>query len=187
MRATTLLLVVGLLSACSVQLPRADGPDAPPTDEPAVEAPAPRPDVAPDDRSDDEGQEDAETLATACEPGDVDAMDDQVAGQLEAIAEQDWSGALAFATSDFRADYDDRRFAQVITDGFPVVAENASHSSEGCVRADDEAQLLVTVTASDGATADLVYLMGLEDGTWRIGGAVPHGAGSDDEPDTQVV
>lgn len=175
-RHSPLLLVAAcLLAACSVAPPRADAP----SEAPSTAVPTPVPDgpgVAPPDVPG----------ATACAQQDVAAMDAQVAGQLEAIADRDWNAALGFATDEFRALHDDGRFAQIISDGFPVVATNASHASDACVRSDDAAQLLVTVTATDGATTELVYLMDLEDGTWRIGGAVPHGAGADD-PDTQVV
>lgn len=181
MRRSRLLLVAAcLLAACSVEPPRAEAPSEAPSS--AVPAPDPGgPDVAPPDVAPPDVPG-----ATACAPDAVAAMDAQVAGQLDAIADRDWNAALGFATEEFRAVHDDGRFAQIITEGFPVVATNASHASDGCVRSDDAAQLLVTVTATDGATTELVYLMDLEDGTWRIGGAVPHGAGADD-PDTQVV
>jgi hypothetical protein len=53
----------------------------------------------------------------------------------------------------------------------------------GCVRTSSEAQVLIEVTATDGATLELVYLMTREDGGWRISGAVGHGNGSS-EPAT---
>lgn len=157
LRSPLLLVAACLLAACTVAPPAAEAPG-----------------------------EDAVPEVDTCSDDEVAAMDAQVAGQLDAIADRDWGAALGFATAAFRADHDDARFSQVISDGFPVVAANDSHRSDGCIRGGDAAQLLVTVTATDGATTELVYLMELEDDTWRIGGAVPHGADGD-APDTQVV
>jgi len=188
-RSPLLLVAACLLAACTVGPPSAVAPSGAPGEAPAESPATPsRPDAPDAPAAGDDPTDSAPAVpgAAACDDDDVVAMDAQVAGQLDAIADRDWGTALGFATSAFRADYDDERFAAVISDGFPVVAANASHRSDGCVRSRDAAQLLVTVTATDGATSDLVYLMDLEDGTWRIGGAVPHGAGADD-PDTQVA
>lgn len=182
-RSTTFLLALPLtllLAGCSVVVDGA-APEAPV----ATESERSQDEDAPAVGDDPADADEPATGAGDCTGDEVAAMDGAVDGQLDAIVARDWEGALGFATTGFRSQYDAPAFEETILDGFPVVAAATGHTSEGCVRDGDDAQLLVTVTADDGRTAVLVYLMAREEGSWRIGGAVPHDVG--DEQDTTTV
>lgn len=154
--------------------PFADVPDVP-------DIPAPEPDVpgspgSPEDR--------ALAPPTACDPGELAAMDEVIGGQLAAFAADDWEAALGFASDEFRAGMDPDTFAALIEEGYPVAADAAEHRSEGCVtRGGGAAEVRVEVVAAGGDTAGMVYLLVEEDG-WAIAGAVPLEA---DDPDTTTV
>jgi hypothetical protein len=108
----------------------------------------------------------------ACEGDELAAMDEVIAGQLAAFADDDWEAALGFASSDVRAATDADAFALLIEEAYPAAADAVEHRSERCVtRGTGAAEVHVRVTAADGARADLVYLLVDEEG-WRIAGAV---------------
>lgn len=115
---------------------------------------------------------------------DVDAMDAVITRQLAAFTAGDWDGAYALTSRQFRAggvDADGLR--EIVTSGYAAAADAERHEVQGCVRTGPEAQVLIEITAGDGATLGLVYLMTREDGRWRISGAVQHGTGGS-EPAT---
>lgn len=101
-----------------------------------------------------------------------------VDAQLEAIAREDWTGALGYATEGFRADIDAERFRQIITDGFPVVADNRARDIGRCRTRGDEATLEVTVEDGDGDQQLLLYLFQRGPDGWGIGGAAPAAPGN---------
>lgn len=151
-----------------------------PTEEPAGSAdaepspsPTPEPDDEPDASADPHGE-------LACSDEDLGKIDEVIDDQLEAFVDDDYAGALELASEDFREGFDEERFRDVIEEGFPIVAEATGHTSDVCVRDGGNAQLLVTVEGASGQEAELVYLMVLEGGAWRIGGAEPADA-QDDE------
>jgi hypothetical protein len=99
-------------------------------------------------------------------------MDEVIAGQLAAFADDDWEGALGFASSDFRAVTDADAFALLIEEAYPAAADAVEHRSERCVtRGTGAAEVRVEVVAADGDRARMIYLLVDEDG-WRIAGAV---------------
>lgn len=160
------------LGACSLPRTGDEATEAPPAST-APSAPAEDPGPGgPDDPSE------LEPLAeAACSTQEQDAIDAIIAGQLDAFAAGDYDLALTFASEGFQAGLDAEAFERVITDGFPVVARDASHRTRRCVTLEGDAgtagQALVTVTAADGESTDLVYLLLVEDGGWVISGATP--------------
>lgn len=115
---------------------------------------------------------------------DLAALDEVISAQLAAFAADDWERAYALTSRQFRAggiDADGLR--EIVTSGYAEATDTERHEVLGCVRTGPEAQVLIRITASDGATLGLVYLMHREDGRWRISGAVEHGTGGS-EPTT---
>lgn len=118
----------------------------------------------------------APTAGVATDCGDeLTALDAVITSQLAAFADDDWELALSLTSRDFRAggiDADGLR--QIVTSGYAVAADAADHEVLGCVRGGDDAQVLVDITATDGGSLELVYLLTREDGGWRISGAIEH-------------
>lgn len=161
---TTVILTAGCTGPAS---PAADAPSAP---------------VAPDGRG-SAGPTSQPDAATAC--GDeLTALEAVISEQLAAFAADDWDRAYALTSRQFRAggvDADGLR--EIVTSGYAEAADAERHEVHGCVRSGTEAQVLIEVTATDGATLGLIYLLSREDGRWRISGAVEHGTGGS-EPAT---
>lgn len=99
-----------------------------------------------------------------------------VDGQLDAIADADWDRALGFATAGFREGIDAARFQEIITEGFPVVADNRARDIGACRSTGQDATLVVTVEDGDGTQQLLLYLLEREADGWGIGGAAPAAA-----------
>lgn len=161
-------------------LPACVGGGAPAEEEAAAvpsQAPAPRSQgpgseepTRPDGADDPHGE-------LACDDDVADAIDETIAAQLAAFADDDFGRALGLASQGFQAGLDVDGFRRIIEQDYPVVADAVDHTSGLCVAQDDAAQLLVTVEGSDGTAQELVYTMALEDDGWRIDGAqVPPGA-----------
>jgi hypothetical protein len=104
--------------------------------------------------------------------------------QLDAIARGEWERAWGYASPDFRAGIDVERFREIITSGFPVVADNRARDIGRCRTTVDEATLEVTVEDGDGTRRALLYLLRRTPDGWSIGGATPVGddAGPPQEP-----
>ncbi|HSJ45442.1 MAG TPA: DUF4864 domain-containing protein [Euzebyales bacterium] len=114
---------------------------------------------------------------------DLAAVDAVITEQLAAFAGDDWDRAFALTSRRFRASgIDAGRLRQIVTSGYAEAADAEFHEVLGCVRTGREVQVLIEVTATDGATLGLVYLMTREDGRWRISGAVEHGTGASEPP-----
>ena len=111
----------------------------------------------------------------SCDGATAAALDEAVAGQLDAFADADFGRALEFASTGFRRDVGEEEFAALIGEHFPVVATNDGHIAGACERDGDVATLGVVVLGAKGGEQALVYLFELELGEWRIGGAVPPG------------
>jgi hypothetical protein len=108
----------------------------------------------------------------ACDEVTAAAIDVVIGRQLAAFAADDYETALGFASTDFRAGIDVRAFQALIERDYGLVAEAAGHRSEQCRRSPGPtAQVLVVVTGVDGRRGELVYLMVVEDGQWRVAGA----------------
>ncbi len=116
--------------------------------------------------------------ATACPPAVLAEIDATIDGQLAAFRDGDFARALDFATAGFRSGFTPERFEEVITGSFPAARRATGHTSRQCVTDGSEASVLVEVSG-DAGSQELVYQLSLEDGRWRIGGAVPHGGDSD--------
>lgn len=121
--------------------------------------------------------------ATAC--GDeLATLDAVISEQLAAFAIGDWDRAFSLTSRRFRASgVDADGLREIVTSGYAEAADAERHDVLGCVTAANEAQVLIKVTARDGTTLGLVYLMTREDGRWRISGAVEHRTGGS-EPAT---
>lgn len=166
------LVVTVLVTACSPPGDRvADAPTAPVTEAaPSTAAP---------------GDDPTTSGAPATDCGDdLTALDAVIIEQLAAFAADDWDHAFSLTSRRFRAGgIDADRLREIVTSGYAEAAEAERHAVLGCVRTGREAQVLIEVTATDGATLDLVYLMTREDGRWRVSGAVEHPTGGS-EPAT---
>lgn len=116
--------------------------------------------------------------------GDLAALDAVITEQLAAFASDDWEGAWALTSRQFRAaGVDAEGLRQIVTSGYPEAADAAAHDVLGCALVGDEAQVLIEVTSTNGATTGLVYLMTREEAGWRVSGAVEHATGAS-EPAT---
>jgi hypothetical protein len=108
----------------------------------------------------------------ACDGFTAAAIDVVIGRQLAAFAADDYETALGFASTDFRAGIDVQAFRALIERDYGLVADAAGHRSEQCRRSPGPtAQVLVEVTGVDGRRGELVYLMVVEDGQWRVAGA----------------
>ncbi|MFP5309147.1 MAG: DUF4864 domain-containing protein [Actinomycetes bacterium] len=108
-----------------------------------------------------------------CDDATFGAIESVVAAQLDDMSAGDWAAALEHATSGFREQVGPNDLEQIITESFPVVADNAEHLAAHCTVQGDAARLAVQVTDTAGADQALVYLLELEEGGWQIAGAVP--------------
>jgi hypothetical protein len=110
---------------------------------------------------------------TACRDDVVAATAEAIAGQLAAFAADDYETALLFASRDFRAGTDATAFEDLIEQDHPVVADVREHRPRECLQEQpDAAEVRVELTGQDGARSDLLYLLVVEDGAWRIAGAI---------------
>jgi hypothetical protein len=162
--AAAVAVVAALAGGCSqpeVTDGRAGGPVVPASPEAA-----PRPGA-----SDPHG-------GLTCDGGTLEDIDTTIQGQLDALAGGDYDAALAFATEGFRAGTTPEDFRALIEADYAVLTQDAAHTSGTCVASGDQAQVLVTVEASTGTAAELVYRLSREDGEWRIAvaGLVPSGS-----------
>ncbi len=127
-------------------------------------------------------------VAAGTAPSEVRTCDDStreailaaVTGQLEAFAEDDWAGALGFATDGFQATIGPDDLEAIIRSTYPIVAEASGARLGGCAVAGPAAQAEIEVVGDFGRTQRLGYLLSFEDGAWRIAGAgtVEGGPGS---------
>lgn len=104
----------------------------------------------------------------ACDEETRVGIDETIQGQLDAFAGGDYDAALAFATESFRAGTTPDDFRSLIEADYPLLTQDAGHTSGTCVATGDEAQVLVTVTSATGTTAELLYRLAREDGDWRV-------------------
>ena len=114
-----------------------------------------------------------------CDEATQAAIDDTIAGQLDAFAAGDYAAALGFASERFRAGTTPEQFQAVIEADYALLIGARGHRSGTCVVRGDAAQILVTV---DGAARELVYAMVDEDGEWRIDVAGFAADGASEEP-----
>lgn len=169
----TTLLILALMAGCT-----------PPADE-VVDAPtAAAREAAPPTTAPRDNTTEGSTAPAADCGDDLAALDAVISEQLAAFADDDWDRAFSLTSRQFRAggvDADGLR--EIVTSGYAEAADAERHEVLGCMRTGSAAQVLIEVTASDGAILGLVYLMTREDGQWRISGAVEHGTGGS-EPAT---
>lgn len=175
------LAVAGCSQPTGLVVQEPSAPEAAPS-APVASAPAGTPPTGPDDPASD-GQG---AVAGEC-GGELAALDAVITEQLDAFAANDWDRAWSLTSRDFRASgVDADGLREIVTSGYPEVADPTGHEVRGCQYAGEQAQVLITVTATDGSTVDLVYLLTREGGRWRISGAVDHDAGQT-EPGTTTA
>ena len=174
-----LLVLALVLGACTdASTATLDDPRA------ATTPQAPAPDIAP---APDGDPAPAPPSPAVCQDDLRSTLVAAVDGQLAAIAAQDWSGALAFATDGFRSEIDPERFRAIILDGFPVVAGNRARDIGRCRTLADDATLEVTVEDGDGTQQLLLYLFQRDEDGWGIGGATPADPATDQDDATSTV
>lgn len=160
--------LVALVAGCSTGGSPAAAPSAPAARSRSTAGP--RPSLPPD----------APTGATVDCGADLAALDAVITEQLDAFAADEWEHAWSLTSRRFRsAGVDADGLRQIVTSGYPEAADAADHEVRGCLFDGDDAQVLIEITSTDGATLDLVYLLTREGGRWRISGAVGHGTGSE--------
>jgi hypothetical protein len=167
---TRMAVVVGCsvlaLAACSPADPEpaAVEPPAPP-----VEAPLPPPaEDVPESAPPPAGG----PAAGDCGDEVVAAVDEVIAGQLAALADDDHERALGFASEEFRDSFDAAAFEALIDGSYPIVADAVEHRTGPCRQAESGAvEVEVAITASDGAEGVYIYLL-LDEGGWAIAGAL---------------
>ena len=118
----------------------------------------------------------------ACDAETQTAIDATIDGQLAAFADGDYGAALAFATEDFQAGTSAEAFAEVIESDYPLLRGASGHTSSVCVAEGDQAQLIVVIEGTDGASDELVYRMAQEAGEWRIAVAAHVPEAGSEEP-----
>jgi Domain of unknown function (DUF4864) len=158
------LLVAGVLALAGCDAGGGDATSA------APETPAQGPTAAPDAGADPHG-------GLACDDATRAGIDDAIAGQLDALGTGDYEAALGYSSSRYRAGIAPDAFGELIGRDYPVLADDAEHTSDTCVAQGDGAQVLVTVTGASGDAQELVYQLVREDGDWRVdvAGAIPEG------------
>lgn len=111
----------------------------------------------------------------ACDDATRAGIDQAIAGQLDALGAGDYEAALGYSSSRYRAGIAPDAFGDLIDRDYPVLADDAQHTSDTCVAEGDGAQVLVTVTGASGDAQELVYQLVREDGDWHVdvAGAVP--------------
>ncbi len=97
---------------------------------------------------------------------------DVVGAQLEAFRRGDWQAALDRASAGFRDQFGVADLQRVIEGEYPVVARAVVGEVGECAVVGATAQALVRVGDDAGREQLLVYRLLLEDGAWRIAGAV---------------
>ncbi len=153
-------------SVTPIPVPELSEPQGAATEPPLTEIPVPDGALPP--------SEAAPEVGAACDPEQRAAIDEAIDGQLSAFADDDWDGALDFATQGFRATRNAAQLEQIITEGFPIAADPASHATDDCRTDGTQAAIQVTVVSTGGEVGGFTYLVEREDdGVWRIAGAVP--------------
>lgn len=107
----------------------------------------------------------------ACDEDTQAAIDTTIDGQLAALNDGDYAAALGFSTAGFRAGTSAEAFGEVIESDYPLLRAASGHTSSICVADGDQAQLIVEVEGTDGASDELLYRMTQESGEWRIAAA----------------
>lgn len=169
------LLLLGACTGDTDPIPEPSVTPIPPpeAEEPESEDLAPPLEELPPD-PDGGAPEAAPELGVACDDEERAGIDSAVAGQLDAFAVGDYAGALDFATEGFRAGRSPSDFEAIITEGFPIAADAASHATDGCRSDGSQATIQVSVVSAGGEIGGFAYLLEREpDGVWRIAGAVP--------------
>lgn len=156
-------------SAAPTDLEATADPPPPPsaTSEPSAPV-SPLPSSAPDEPDQVPGG--TEAVATECDEDERVVLSGVVEAQLDAFAEGDFAAARELASTTFRAGIDVETFEQLITEQYPVVLAGGDATFGPCLASDARGIVAVGLPGPDG-TVDLVYLLALEDGQWRIDGA----------------
>lgn len=149
-------------------------------DDGGVAEPAPE-DVGPDDVPpadavpDDDPGAPADPEAGRCNEAVVVAAGETIGGQIDALGAADFESALDFASRRFQAEVDPATFEGIITAQYPILLAEPDTAFGPCAQVADLARIQVTVTADDGASDALIYLLVREEGRWSIDGATSTG------------
>jgi hypothetical protein len=110
-----------------------------------------------------------------CDGATLDGLVEAIDGQLAAFAQGDFAAALSFASERFRSANTPEQFQATIEADYPLLIGASGQRPGTCVAQGGTAQLVVTIEGDGGQRDELVYLMTLEDGEWRIeaAGRVP--------------
>ena len=92
-----------------------------------------------------------------------------VAGQLAALRQQDWAGALRFTDASLQRSYTQGKFQETVQQsGFAVMLASSRQECRKALRANRLTTMLVTVRKPDGDGAGFVYRLVSEGNEWRI-------------------
>lgn len=166
--------VVGL-SGCEAGL--GTGGEAIPIPEPG-EAPGPdhtREDDTPFDQA-EEPLTDKDPAVDECDDEEFEALDATIGDQIGAFADGDWERAHQLTSRDYRQGVTVEEFAALIEEQFPALADPHDHTSAECLTDGTRTSILVTVSGRAGESHTFLYLLGLEDGDWRVSGATASAA-----------
>jgi hypothetical protein len=102
--------------------------------------------------------------------GDVEAAREVVRQQLDAIQAGDYEKAFTFSASGFHERMTVAEFRRMVEDGYPDIAKAREVRLGRADRRGSRLAVEVTVTVGDGRTADHLYLLVRENGTWKVAG-----------------
>ena len=149
---------------------------------PDIEPETADPDVAPDPDGPSAPGAPADPQASVCNDAVAVAAGETIAAQIAAIGAAYFESALGFASRRFQAGVEPETFEGIITTQYPILLAEPDTEFGPCAQVADLARIEVTVTAADGSTDALVYLLVREEGRWSI-----DGASSIAPPDRDVV
>ena len=114
--------------------------------------------------------------AQSVPPAEQSAIQQVIAGQIEAFRHQDGAAALAFAAPGIRAQFGDGpHFLEMVRTAYPPVFHPQSFSFSDLSAEDGTVRQKVEFVGPSGETALGIYDMEHEaDGSWRIAGCTLH-------------
>lgn len=111
------------------------------------------------------------TTAGNCSVANLSAMQDTISQQTAALANENFSRALVFASESFRERVTDSAFAVIISSDYNFLLSDPGISITSCDRVDEQfAQVSVAFTTGD-SLIQMGYFMVFEGGGWFIDSA----------------
>jgi Domain of unknown function (DUF4864) len=113
-------------------------------------------------------------VAQTPDPGrQAAAMQQTVLDQLAAFRRDDWPTAYSFASQAIRAQFTPEAFREMVSRGYPAIAQSASATVLRTQPADaGRGYVEIRVHGQNGQTVDALYELIDEQGAWKINGVV---------------